>query len=84
MVRFLTAVTDTNNLPAFVHCERGSDRTGMMCAMRVVVCGWTKQAAIAEMKNGGFGFNPVWHDLVTFVEKADVAGIKRRVGLAGK
>ena len=85
VVRFLKVVTDTNNLPVFVHCERGADRTGMMCAMyRVVVCGWTQQAAIAEMKNGGFGFNPVWHDLVTFVEKADVAGIKRRVDLAGK
>ena len=85
VVRFLKVVTDTNNVPAFVHCERGADRTGMMCAMyRVVVCGWTKEKAIAEMKNGGFGFNPVWHDLVRFVEKADIADIKRRAGLAGK
>ena len=80
VVRFLKAVTDTNNLPAFVHCERGADRTGMMCAMyRVVVCGWTKQAAIDEMKNGGFGFSPAWQDLVAFVEKTDVDKIKRRV-----
>jgi protein tyrosine phosphatase (PTP) superfamily phosphohydrolase (DUF442 family) len=85
VVRFLKVVADTNNLPAFVHCERGADRTGMMCAMyRIVVCGWTKQAAIAEMKDGGFGFSPVWHELVTFVEKADVADIKRRAGQAGK
>jgi len=85
VVRFLQVVTDTNNLPAFVHCERGADRTGMMCAMyRVVVCGWTKPAAIAEMKDGGFGFSPVWGDLVKFVEKADVAKIKREAGLAGK
>lgn len=84
-VRFLRVVTDTNNLPAFVHCERGADRTGMMCAMyRVVVCGWTKEQAIAEMKRGGFGFNPLWHDLVRFVEKADIADIKRRAGLVGK
>jgi protein tyrosine phosphatase (PTP) superfamily phosphohydrolase (DUF442 family) len=85
MVRFLKAVTDTNNLPAFVHCQRGADRTGMMCAMyRIVVCGWTREAAIAEMKHGGFGFNPAWHNLVAFVEKADIADIKRRAGLAGK
>ena len=82
--RFLKVVTDTNNLPAFVHCERGVDRTGMMCAMyRVVVCGWTKPEAIAEMKDGGFGFNPVWHELVAFVEKADVDKLKRDAGLAG-
>lgn len=85
VIRFLKVVTDTNNLPAFVHCERGADRTGMMCAMyRIVVCGWTKPEAIAEMKDGGFGFNPVWHDLVTFVEKADVEEIKREAGLTGK
>jgi len=85
VVRFLKVVTDTNDLPAFVHCERGADRTGMMCAMyRVVVCGWTKRAAIAEMKDGGFGFSPVWDDLVKFVEKADVDKIKREAGLAGK
>ena len=84
VVRFLKAVTDTNNLPAFVHCKRGADRTGMRCAMyRVVVCGWTKPAAIAEMKEGGFGFNPLWHDLVSCVEKADVDKIKREAGLAG-
>ena len=82
VVEFLKAATDTNNLPVFVHCERGADRTGTMCAMyRIVVCGWTKPQALDEMKNGGFGFNPVWKNLVDFIEKADIADIKRRVGL---
>jgi protein tyrosine/serine phosphatase len=80
VVDFLKVVTDTNNLPAFVHCQRGADRTGTMCAMyRIVVCGWTKQQALQEMEQGGFHFSPVWQDLVNFVEKADVAEIKRRV-----
>jgi len=84
VVQFLKVVTDTNNLPAFVHCERGADRTGMMCAMyRVAVCGWTKAQAIDEMKNGGFNFSPTWYELITFIEKADIADIKRRAGLAG-
>ena len=82
VVGFLQAVTDTNNLPVFVHCQRGADRTGMMCAMyRIVVCDWTKQEAIAEMKDGGFAFSPVWKNLVRYIEKADIADIKRRVGL---
>jgi protein tyrosine/serine phosphatase len=85
VIQFLKVVTDTNNLPAFVHCKRGADRTGMMCAMyRIAVCGWTKPEAIAEMKKGGFGFNPVWQNLVRFVDKADVADIKRRAGLPEK
>lgn len=83
VVQFLKAATDTNNLPVFVHCERGADRTGTMCAMyRIVVCGWTKQEAIDEMKNGGFDFSPVWQNLVNFIEKSDIERIKRRAGLA--
>jgi protein tyrosine phosphatase (PTP) superfamily phosphohydrolase (DUF442 family) len=85
VVKFLKVVTDTNNLPVFVHCERGADRTGMMCAMyRVTVCGWTKQQAIEEMKDGGFKFSPVWQNLISFVEKADIADIKRKAGLPEK
>jgi len=48
------------------------------------VCGWTREQALDEMKHGGFGFNPLWHNLVSFVEKADIARIKRRVGLPEK
>jgi protein tyrosine phosphatase (PTP) superfamily phosphohydrolase (DUF442 family) len=85
VVVFLKAAMDTNNLPVFVHCQRGADRTGTMCAMyRIVVCGWTKEQALGEMKKGGFGFNPTWQNLVTFIEKSDIARIKRRVGLPGK
>ena len=85
VVAFLKIVTDTNNLPVFVHCQRGADRTGTMCAMyRIAVCGWTKSEAIEELKQGGYHFSPVWKNLVTFIEKADIADIKRRVGLSGK
>jgi len=85
VVGFLKVVADTNNLPVFIHCQRGADRTGMMCAMyRIVMCGWTKPEAIAEMKDGGFDFNPAWRALVNFIEKADIADIKRRAGLAGE
>jgi protein tyrosine phosphatase (PTP) superfamily phosphohydrolase (DUF442 family) len=80
VVGFLQVAANTNNLPVFVHCQRGADRTGMMCAMyRIVVCNWTKADAIDEMKNGGFDFNPAWHDLVSFIEQADIADLKRRV-----
>lgn len=85
VVRFLKLVTNTNNLPAFVHCERGADRTGLVCAMyRVVVCGWTKQEAIREMKEGGFGFNPLWRNIVNYIRRADIDRIRREVGLGPK
>jgi protein tyrosine phosphatase (PTP) superfamily phosphohydrolase (DUF442 family) len=82
VVKFLKTATDTNNLPLFVHCEHGADRTGFMCAMyRVVVCDWSKEDAIAEMKGGGFHFNPAWKSLVAYIRKADVPALKREIGL---
>jgi protein tyrosine/serine phosphatase len=82
VVQFLKIVTDTNNLPVFVHCQRGADRTGMVCAVyRVVVCGWTKDAAVQEMKEGGFSFNSDWKNLVNYVEKLDVEALKERAGI---
>jgi protein tyrosine/serine phosphatase len=85
VIEFLKLAANTNNFPIFVHCERGADRTGMMCAMyRIAVCGWSKPQAIDEMKHGGFGYNPTWHELITFIEKADIADIKRRAGLVEK
>jgi protein tyrosine/serine phosphatase len=82
VVRFLKTATDTNNLPLFVHCQRGADRTGMVCAMyRIVVCGWSKENAIREMKEGGFGFNPAWQNIVRYIEHADIEELRRKVGI---
>jgi protein tyrosine phosphatase (PTP) superfamily phosphohydrolase (DUF442 family) len=85
VVRFLKIVTNTNCGPCFVHCAYGSDRTGMMvAAYRVAVEGWTKDDAIAEMTQGDFGFHPQWKNLVTYVEKLDVASLKKRAGIIAK
>lgn len=83
VVEFLKIVSNTNNLPLFVHCQRGADRTGMICAVyRVVICGWTKDAAVQEMKGGGFHFNPDWQNLVNYVERLDPKALKKRAGIA--
>lgn len=85
VVAFLKIASNTNNLPLFVHCQRGADRTGMICAMyRVVICGWAKEDAIKEMKEGGFHFNTDWQNLVNYVNKADVEALKKRAGIAPK
>jgi len=83
IVGFLKLVTNTNNLPVFVHCQRGADRTGIMCAMyRVVVCGWTKEEAIREMREGGFGFSPTWKNLVRYIQNAETDKLKVELGMA--
>jgi protein tyrosine phosphatase (PTP) superfamily phosphohydrolase (DUF442 family) len=85
VVQFLRVVTDESRLPAFVHCRRGADRTGMMVAIyRISVQGWEKEEAIAEMTRGGFRFNSGWQNLVQFIRDLDISAIRQRTGLAGR
>jgi protein tyrosine/serine phosphatase len=68
---FLKIVTRPRRVaPVLVHCWHGSDRTGTMCALyRVIVQGWSKEAAIREMTEGEFGFNPFWTNLTDWIEE---------------
>ena len=82
MVRFLQIVTDRARTPVFVHCLWGADRTGLKCAVyRIAVQGWSKQEAVAEMTQGGFGYNTASDDYVEFIEELDVARLKKDAGL---
>lgn len=83
LVRFLQIVTDEKRMPVLVHCQHGADRTGMMCAVyRIVVQGWTKDEAIQEMTQGGYGFSPVWQNIVQYVRDMDIEQIKKKAGPA--
>ena len=75
--RFLQLVRDPKNQPILLHCKHGADRTGMMVAIyRVVEQGWSKQAAIAEMTQGGFGYHPIWSNLIRYIENMDKLSLK--------
>ena len=64
--------------PFLIHCQHGADRTGVSCAKyRIVVQGWTKEAAIDEMVNGGYGFHSISSNIIDYVKKVDVDKIKR-------
>ncbi|MDH4241662.1 MAG: tyrosine-protein phosphatase [Phycisphaerae bacterium] len=80
--RFLKITTDPNRTPAFVHCQRGADRTGTMCAIyRVAVQGWSKDEAVEEMIKGGFGFYAGWKNLIDYIRELDIEEIKSKAGL---
>lgn len=77
IVTALDILTDKNNYPIYVHCKHGSDRTGVVIAMyRIVVQGWSKEDAIAEMKGGGYGFHLIWENIPEYIQKVDVEKIK--------
>lgn len=80
--RFLQTVTDESNHPVFVHCQRGADRTGTMCAIyRIIIQGWSKQQAIEEMTKGGFGFNKLYINLIKYIEQLDEEEIEKALKL---
>ncbi|WP_416310653.1 dual specificity protein phosphatase family protein [Pseudomonas sp. W03] len=67
--------------PVLMHCKHGRDRTGLFAAMyRTVVQGWSKEDALKEMTEGGFGTEDDMSDAIAYVQKADVD--KLRLALA--
>jgi protein tyrosine/serine phosphatase len=84
VVKFLRIATTPALQPVLVHCRHGSDRTGTMVAVyRIVVEGWTKAQATDEMINGGYGFHPLWQNLLRYIEALDVDAIRARVAAQG-
>jgi protein tyrosine phosphatase (PTP) superfamily phosphohydrolase (DUF442 family) len=82
VVRFLRIVNHPQKTPVLVHCQHGADRTGAMCAVyRIAIQGWTRDEAVKEMIEGGFGFHGVWANIAPWIDKLDIGKIKRRAGI---
>jgi protein tyrosine phosphatase (PTP) superfamily phosphohydrolase (DUF442 family) len=81
-VKFLQIVTNPKRSPVLVHCQHGADRTGTMCALyRVAVQGWSKEEALKEMMQGGFGFHGIWENLIQWIDGLDIERIKKSAGI---
>lgn len=82
-VRFLQLVARLRNGPFLVHCLHGADRTGTMIAIyRLAVQDWKKDDAIREMTGGGYGYHPVWANLIRYLRELDVEALKKKAGMA--
>ena len=82
-VTFLRIVTDPTRAPVLLHCQHGADRTGAMIAIyRIAVQGWSKDDAIREMKDGGYGFHKVWGNLTEWLQDLDVESLREEAGIA--
>ena len=79
-VRFLKLVTDPANQPVLVHCQHGADRTGTMCSLyRMVVDGWSKEDAIKEQTEGGYGFHEIWDNMKQWLGTVNVEELRLAV-----
>ena len=77
VVRVLGILREPRNAPVLIHCQHGADRTGLMVAMyRMVEQGWSREDAIREMVEGGFGYHRLWHSILRYLEAVDVERIR--------
>lgn len=66
--------------PIVIHCHHGSDRTGAVCAFyRILFQNVSKEAAIREMTEGGFGFHRIYKNIIRRIREADIERIKKEV-----
>ena len=80
IIKTLKIIRKKEKGPFLVHCQHGADRTGLISAMyRIVVQGWSKDEAIREMKEGGYGFHAVWINISDYIKKADIEKIKKDI-----
>ncbi|WP_445116643.1 dual specificity protein phosphatase family protein [Acinetobacter sp. WZC-1] len=63
-----------------IHCYHGSDRTGAGIAMyRIIFEHWSVDDALAEMKQGGYGFHPVWINIEKLFRPENIRWIRQHL-----
>jgi tyrosine-protein phosphatase SIW14 len=66
--------------PILIHDWHGADRTGLISALyRIVFQGWSKESAIDELMNGGYGYHPMYRNLLDFIRAANITQLKQAV-----
>jgi protein tyrosine/serine phosphatase len=81
IVTFLKVISDKKSAPFLIHCQHGADRTGLISAVyRIVFEGWTKDEAINEMTNGGYGCDFAFN-LSAFIKELDIEKLKKQAGI---
>jgi len=59
--------------PVLVHCMHGSDRTGtVVAAYRIAIHNWSREDAIKEMIEGGYGYHTIWVKLPKLLNSLDI------------
>ena len=65
-----------------VHCWHGADRTGtVIAAYRIVFQDWSKQQAIDEMINGGYGYHAIYDNLIELLHEMDTEKVKAALAI---
>lgn len=80
LIEFLEIISEKENGPFFVHCKHGADRTGLIVATyRIIEQDWSKEDAIKEMTDGGYGFHSIWDNLIEYIEETDFEELEKNL-----
>jgi protein tyrosine/serine phosphatase len=80
VVEVMRILRNTQNGPFLIHCQHGSDRTGLMSAMyRILEQGWSVDDALAELTGGGYGYHSIWSNVLGYVRKADIGKLRAAI-----
>lgn len=71
--------------PILIHCFHGADRTGAVVALyRMVFQGVSKEDAIREMKEGGYGHHNIYTNITRMLENIDVDKIREELHITNQ
>jgi protein tyrosine/serine phosphatase len=81
VIAALKAIIDAEkDGPVLLHCLHGADRTGLVSAMyRMLYQGWSKDEALQELTQGGYGYHSMWKNIPTYINKVDIEKIRQAV-----
>jgi protein tyrosine phosphatase (PTP) superfamily phosphohydrolase (DUF442 family) len=66
--------------PVLLHCLHGADRTGLVSAMyRILYQDWTKDQALQELTEGGYGYHALWKNIPVYLHDVDIEKIRSAV-----
>lgn len=80
VIKVMKILSEEKNGPFLIHCKYGADRTGLMSAMyRILYQNWSKETAIDEMLNGGYGFHALWTNIIEYIEQANIENLRNEI-----
>ena len=73
-------VAEQQQQKVLIYCYHGSDRTGASAAMyRIIFQHWSIEEAKREMKQGGYGFHPIWKNIDRLFSPENVKWIQQQL-----
>jgi protein tyrosine/serine phosphatase len=66
--------------PFLIYCQHGADRTGLISALYLVLYqGWSKEQALDEVKEDGYGFHSLWRNIPRYMNDVDIDALRLAV-----